>query len=124
VGDTRASGDVGAARSTPDAPHAGRFHAGQLVTVRELPVTGHVRTPWYVRGRTGRVVAERGRWPNPELLAYGRDDHDGADVFAVEFDQHELWSTYEGSADDRLLLDLCAHWLEGAPGDDAHGGDR
>lgn len=96
---------------------------GQKVLVRDLPVTGHVRTPWYVKGRIGTIVAERGRWPNPELLAYGRPDPDGVDLYAVEFDQTDLWSPYAGSVKDRLLLDLYAHWLEPAA-DDPEGRDR
>jgi len=114
VGEPLRPGDVsGASLATVT------FQTGQTVTVRELPVTGHVRTPWYVRGRTGRVVGGRGRWPNPELLAYGQEDPDGTDVFAVEFEQHHLWSSYEGPAHDLLVLDLCAHWLEDASDLDA-----
>ena len=41
---------------------------------------GHVRTPWYCRGKTGEVERICGRFRNPEQLAYGDGDaaHRGA----------------------------------------------
>lgn len=89
--------------------------AGDPVLVRRSPLEGpmprHVRTPAYVRGRRGRVLASRGRWPNPEVLAEGRADPVGADLFAVEFDQRDLWPEYRGGPHDRVVVDLYAHWL-------------
>jgi len=99
---------------TPAAVPAA-FRTGQSVIVRELPRSGHSRTPGYVRGRTGRIVAGRGRWPNPELLAYGGADPSGTEVFAVEFEQRDLWPSYRGSQRDRVVVDLWAHWLQEAP---------
>ena len=32
----------------------------------------HIRTPHYLRGRTGRVVRHLGDFPNPEDLAFAR----------------------------------------------------
>jgi nitrile hydratase len=91
------------------------FLAGDRVIVRDAPAQGamprHVRTPAYVRGHRGRIVAWRGRWPNPELLAEGMSDPVGADLFAVEFEQHELWPDYHGAPGDRVVMDLYAHWL-------------
>ena len=101
---------------TVKAGSSSGLRVGSTVRVLDRPVTSHVRTPWYVRGRTGRVVAELGRWPNPELLAYGHADDEGVDLFRVEFDQIDLWPSYAGATGDRLMLDLYAHWL--APLDD------
>jgi len=97
------------------APDAGSLLAGDRVIVRHAPAQGgmprHVRTPTYVRGHRGRIVASRGRWPNPEILAEGLPDPLGADLYAVEFEQHELWPGYRGEPQDRVVLDLYAHWL-------------
>ncbi len=52
------------------------FAPGDAVVVKnDWPETrgpAHIRTPHYVRGRTGRVVRALGRFPNPEDLAFAR----------------------------------------------------
>jgi nitrile hydratase len=60
-----------AARQTVEnAP--GRFAAGDRVRVLAMYPLGHVRTPWYIRGKTGVVERLCGAYPNPEELAYQR----------------------------------------------------
>ncbi len=49
------------------------FHPGDRVRVREDFPPGHIRTPVYVRGKTGVVKRKFGTFPNPEVLALGRD---------------------------------------------------
>lgn len=88
------------------------LQAGQRVRVRQSSTPGHVRTPWYVQGKSGLIVRELGRWLNPEILAVGREDPYGVYLYAVEFEQHRLWCDYQGCSRDRLVLDLYAHWLE------------
>ena len=41
------------------------------VRVKPLAAPGHVRTPFYLRGRTGVIERELGVFGNPEQLAYG-----------------------------------------------------
>ena len=50
---------------------AGRFKPGDRVTVRREDRPGHIRTPWYIRGKTGRIERVYGEFLNPESLAYG-----------------------------------------------------
>ena len=96
-----------------------RLRPGDSVIVRTVPSDGiirrHVRTPWYVRGRHGRVIAGRGCWPRPEILAEGVSDPTCSHLYAVEFDQRELWPGYRGGSDDRVVLDLSGHWLRRWP---------
>jgi hypothetical protein len=75
-----------------------------------------MRTPGYVQGKPGVVVAYRGVWRNPELLAYRHDDPVGVELYAVAFEPRVLWPDYEGNPADRVALDLYEHWLEPGAG--------
>ena len=52
---------------------AGRFKPGDRVVVRFDDRPGHLRTPWYIRGKTGWVERVYGDFLNPESLAIGGD---------------------------------------------------
>ncbi len=83
---------------------------GDRVRVRAVWPPGHVRTPGYVRGRTGVVVGVRGPYPDPEVLAYGRPGPHRR-LCTVRFRQEDLWPGYRGGARDSLQVDLYEHWL-------------
>jgi nitrile hydratase subunit beta len=91
----------------PDA-----FSVGQTVRVRAAWPPGHVRTPHYLRGRSGVVESIAGRFANPEELAYGRDGLPVRALYRVRFRQSELWPDYAGQAADTAVVDLYEHWLE------------
>ena len=93
-------------------PEPTPFHVGLSVRVREAFISGHVRTPRYIQGRTGVIITSLGRWPNPEICAKGLDDPTGVNLYSVEFEQGMLWPDYSGSGKDLLVLDLYEHWLE------------
>ena len=89
-----------------------RFGRGERVRVRSEDRTGHVRTPGYVRGRTGRVESVLGEFRNPETLAYGESGLPQLPLYKVSFRQVDLWDEYPGPADDELCMDIYEHWLE------------
>ena len=64
------------ARAKPDVEGtragAPRFKTGDRVRVLAMFPPGHVRTPWYIRGKQGVVERFCGAYPNPEELAYCR----------------------------------------------------
>ena len=84
---------------------------GDRVRVREDYPMGHIRTPVYIRGKEGVVVKTLGRFPNPELLALGRDGKPEKTLYEIRFMQAELWPNYNGPETDTLLIDLYEHWL-------------
>jgi nitrile hydratase len=90
------------------------FAIGQPVRVRRAHPPGHVRTPYFVRGKTGVVESIAGHYANPEELAYGRDGQPRRALYRVRFRQPELWPDYAGPADDCAVVDLYEHWLEPA----------
>ena len=91
----------------------GRFQAGDRVRARFAEPPGHIRTPHYIRGKTGVIERYYGDFPNPEELAYGKDGLPRRPLYLVGFDQGDVWQAYP-AAGDRLYVDVYEHWLEPA----------
>lgn len=89
-----------------------RYAPGDAVRVRGKDKYGHVRTPDYIKGKSGTVAALLGEYRNPEELAYGGDGFPKRPLYKVSFSQAELWNAYEGSASDALYIDIYEHWLQ------------
>ena len=85
--------------------------SGDRVRVRDDYPPGHIRTPVYVRGKEGLISRALGSFPNPEVLAIGKDGLPKKALFEVRFRQKDLWPRYAGSEADTLLVDLYEHWL-------------
>ena len=88
------------------------FEPGVSVRIRTGSEAGHVRTPEYVRGKTGWIEGVLGEFRNPESLAYGGAGLPEKPLYKVGFRQMDLWDGYTGSAGDVLYTDLYEHWLE------------
>ncbi len=89
-----------------------RYRPGDRVRVRVDSPRHHFRTPAYVQGKSGRVVALCGVFPNPETLAHGGSGLPQKPLYRVEFPQTEVWEKYQGPAGDTVLVDIYEHWLE------------
>jgi nitrile hydratase len=92
------------------AAHA-RFVPGDRVRVAQREVTGHVRTPGYIRGKRGVVERICGAFRNPEQLAYGVWDGPVVPLYRIRFAQADVWPAAE-SALDTLDVEIYEHWLE------------
>ncbi|MFP4126979.1 MAG: SH3-like domain-containing protein [Alphaproteobacteria bacterium] len=92
-----------------------RFGRGDPVRVRRAFPPGHVRTPFYTRGKTGEVIELAGHYRDPEELAYGRTGEPERPLYRVRFTQAELWGAAQAHGDE-LVVDLFEHWLEPADG--------
>ncbi len=84
---------------------------GTAVTVRddwpEARGPAHVRTPHYLRGRSGTVVRHLGDFPNPEDLAFGRPAA-RLPLYHVAFAAKALWP---GAPASDLLVEVFEPWL-------------
>jgi nitrile hydratase len=95
------------------------FAPGTRVRVRDdWPETRgpvHIRTPHYLRGRSGTVVRTLGAFKNPEDLAFARPAPPRA-LYHVRFEQAGLWpdARPDGRAPDDLLVEIFEQWLEPA----------
>ncbi len=81
------------------------------VRVHTYMPPGHVRTPAYLRGKTGVIERALGPFPNPETLAYGLP---GArtDLYRVRFTMAEVWGDMAETPTDTLDAEIFGHWLE------------
>lgn len=79
--------------SRPGRTAVGKLPAlaiGETVRVKTDWVSGHVRMPAYIRGRTGRIVGQSPLYPFPDAAAHGLDSPRQC-TFDVCFDSTELW---------------------------------
>lgn len=95
----------------PSNAVAKRFEPGDAVRVLDLGLAGHVRTPAYVRGRTGRIVGFVGYFLNPEALSVGDTSGPLVPLYRVAFEMRALWPEFDRNEADRLHLEVYDHWL-------------
>ncbi len=93
------------------------YSVGDTVAVRRAFPPGHVRTPYFIRGKTGIVDQVVGAFCNPEELAYGHVDTEPLTLYRVRFNQLDLWVDYDGSSRDSLIVDIYENWLDAPRGD-------
>ena len=91
-----------------------RFAAGQQVTIARRFPPGHLRTPYYCRGKTGTIERVLPPFLNPEEEGYGLYDRPQITLYRVRFRQHDLWSGYVGPQHDTVDIEIFEHWLEPA----------
>jgi len=84
----------------------------ERVRVKALTPPGHVRAPYFIRGKTGVVDRIWGDYRNPEVLAYGDYDAEALTLYCVRFRQTDIWSDYGGPAVDTTDVDIYENWLE------------
>ena len=80
------------------------------VRVRAMFPPGHVRTPAYLRGKTGTVERQLGPFRNPEELAY-RQPGAPLPLYRVRFTMSEIWGDTAENPSDTLDAEIYAHWL-------------
>ncbi len=92
-----------------------RFAPDHTVRVVTGDPAHHVRTPDYLKGRTGAVTRLVGTFRNPETLAHGGDGLPRQPLYRVRFAQESLWSAYDGRPGDTLDAEIYENWLEPVP---------
>ena len=73
---------------------------------------GHIRTPFFLRGKSGIVEHIHGEFRNPEELAYGKEGLPKKLLYLVRFFQTEVWADYRGTPGDTVSADIYEHWLD------------
>lgn len=85
----------------------------RYLRVRDDMPPGHVRTPAYLRGKTGWLERTLGPFPNPEELAYGLTGTP-LPLLRVRFTMAEVWGDAADSPCDTIDAEIYSHWLEPA----------
>lgn len=68
----------------------------------------HIRTPHYLRGRTGTVLRHLGDFRNPEDLAFARPAAT-LPLYHVAFTPNAIWP---GATASELVVEIFGPWLE------------
>ena len=104
----------------PPYPYqAAAFAPGDAVRVKTGASPGHIRTPWYLRGKTGRIERICGAFANPEELAYGRDGLPARTLYRVRFTMEEVWGPDHAGSPDTVDAEIFEHWLMPGEADNA-----
>ena len=99
---------MSAASGTSSRP---AFRPGDRVRVRKVDSQGHIRTPHYIRGKSGVIERFAGYFKNPEELAYSRSGEPKVALYRVRFPQSHVWPDYDGATADTIDIDIYEHWL-------------
>jgi nitrile hydratase len=83
----------------------------QTVRVKDWFPPGHVRTPFFLRGKVGVIERELGAFENPEQRAY-RQQADMRKLVRVRFTMAEVWGDGAETPTDTLDAEIYEHWLE------------
>lgn len=83
----------------------------ECVRVKPLTPPGHVRAPFYLRGKTGVIERDLGEFGNPEQLAYGLTA-EKKPLFRVRFTMAEIWGADAENPADTIDAEIFGHWLE------------
>ncbi|WND76728.1 nitrile hydratase subunit beta [Thalassospiraceae bacterium LMO-SO8] len=97
------------------APPGKPLDIGAAVRVAaRFPDKGHVRTPYYLRGKRGRVVRYFGVFLDPTALAVGAERPEACRLYQVQFEYDEVWgpALSEPSGNTMIVADLFDQWLE------------
>lgn len=98
----------------PYPTRGGRFAPGAVVRVRRGAAPGHMRTPFYLRGKSGRIERICGDFPNPEEMAYRRGGKPAPTLYRVRFTMAEVWGDGAERPTDTIDAEIFEHWLEAA----------
>ena len=98
--------------AAPEASAKPLYASGATVRVRKVDSPGHIRTPHYIRGKTGVIERFAGYFLNPEELAYGRSGVPMRALYRVRFVKSQVWPDYDGPRGDTIEIDLYEHWLQ------------
>ncbi|MBC6443647.1 MAG: nitrile hydratase subunit beta [Rhodobacteraceae bacterium] len=89
------------------------MNVGQRVRVKRMFPPGHIRTPGYLRGKTGVIERVVGPCENPEQRAY-MVPPDMKQNLRVRFTMAEIWGPGAENPNDTLDAEIYDHWLEPA----------
>lgn len=86
------------------------YEPGTRVAIKALCPPGHIRTPAYLRGKTGVIERVLGPFKNPEQLAYALPAPQRT-LYRVRFSMGELWGDTDHPT-DTLDAEIFEHWID------------
>lgn len=89
------------------------FKPGDRVRLKRMSPPGHVRCPWYLRGKSGVIERDLGMTGDPEALAYGFSTPQRR-LYRIRFSMAEVWGDAAERPADRLDAEIFDNWMEEA----------
>lgn len=83
---------------------------GTSIRIKRMSPPGHIRTPHYLRGKTGVVERVLGSFKNPEQLAYDLPAPTRV-LYRVRFEMGHIWPDAE-APQDTLDAEIFEHWID------------
>ena len=101
-------------RAVPTLDEPPRYALGNRVRVsRRFPERGHIRTPFYLRGKHGCIDSILGWFLDPEKLARGEPGRPALMLYRVRFAYRDVWNDRSAFEDATVIMaDLTEDWLE------------
>ena len=91
----------------------GAFSPGDEVLVKTGAPNHYHRAPWFIKGKTGRVLAVSGPFFDPETRAHGGSGAPKRLLYQVEFEQVHVWGdSYPEDKRDLIIVDVYEQWLQ------------
>lgn len=90
------------------------YAPGDAVRLKFMAPPGHVRTPFYLRGRRGVIERDLGLTGDAEALAYRKTDGPRVRLYRVRFSMAEVWGEAAETPEDTLDAEIFGTWLEPA----------
>jgi nitrile hydratase len=84
---------------------------GTSITIKDSAQPGHIRTPYYIRGKTGVIERSLGEFKNPEQLAYSLPSS-LYELYRVRFKMSELWNHDIENPNDTVEAEVFSQWIE------------
>ena len=84
---------------------------GAPVRLKQMAPPGHVRCPWYLRGKEGVIERDLGLTEDPETLAYGGESPP-IRLYRVRFAMRDIWGDAAEPQSDTLDAEIFENWLE------------
>ena len=86
--------------------------SGSVVQIKSYyPLNAHLRTPFYVRGKKGRVSRFLGYFTDPTYLAVGSRQPPVRALYRVLFDAAELWGPGSAKKPHTVAVDVYGNWI-------------
>lgn len=95
-----------------------RYAVGEPVKVQYLfPLSGHIRAPFYLRGKVGKIIRYYGLYSDPTDLAAGVVTPKTVGLYQLSFNYLDVWGCeignrkVEDETEIKILADIYENWL-------------
>ena len=101
-----------------EGDRSARYAVGEPVKVKYFfPLSGHIRAPFYLRGKVGKIIRYYGLYSDPTDLAAGVVTPKTVGLYQLSFNYLDVWGyeienrKVEDETEIKILADIYENWL-------------